>query len=860
MNYIAKFNPYTMDDETILSLATGRKKLLYNALDTLKSNINKTSVSQHLLIRAPRGMGKSFFLKYLQIHFKRDAIFKNSDFLLLPEEQSNVHTPAELIKLILSNFSKPNTVSEPAILWNEPKEEWENELHNLKNYINKQRAIYDNYILVVVIENLNEFLKNIHSDKKQRKLNESRFRYLLQNVKHFTIIGATPSINTDDIDGNYNNRLFRAFKTYTLKSWTEEDYINYFERRMKMATKDKGTTFTPEQLSEMTAKLKAIGRYTGGSPRMAVVLSDLLLKNDIITTSKTLFGLIDDLTPYYQDLIKKIPTKSKLLFDALIRYGEKMTQSELAAKVGATQSQISQAFMWLKDEGYINGKERPGKRVFSYQVSDRILVLYYQQREIYHNKNITPILLLSDFLVSFYQEQELYDYAGKLLQEQPGKDALDMAKVYLMASGMSKDSIPDIDSPQEMWYYINDKHNKKINKNIRKYESEALKFDKQKKPAEAIEYYKKALRIRQKDKNDISGQARNLEGIGWNLAQIHKDKDAIDYHQKALKLRIKENNISKQAWNLGQIGWNLAQLHKNKEAIEYHQKALDLWIMENDISSQAWNLGQIGWNITQLHKNKEAIEYHQKSLELWIKEKNFSKQAWNLGLIGWNFEELHKNKEAIENYQKSLELYLKAKNISGQAWNLGRIGWSQTQLNKYKEAIEYHQKSLELYLKAKNISGQAWNLGHIGVNLILLSKLKKLKKLFKPEFKRNDLIFKELGDAVVFIEKQGNIAKAFETANSLLRLLKELSGIIESVRGLTVFFAGLLNMKISPALFIDIAEEALSIFDKQEEQIVINAALHTVEYLESGKNPQYLESLPPDEEIAVKAIVEEGGV
>ncbi|HEB62140.1 MAG TPA: hypothetical protein ENI82_03210 [Bacteroidetes bacterium] len=65
-------------------------------------------------------------------------------------------------------------------------------------------------------------------------------------------------------------------------------------------------------------------------------------------------------------------------------------------------------------------------------------------------------------------------------------------------------------------------------------------------------------------------------------------------------------------------------------------------------------------------------------------------------------------------------------------------------------------------------------------------------------------------------------------------------------------------MKISPALFIDIAEEALSIFDKQEEQIVINAALHTVEYLESGKNPQYFESLPPDEEIAVKAIVEEG--
>ena len=649
MSYIAKFNPYSMDDETILSLATGRKKLLYNVLDTLKSNINKTSASQHILIRAPRGMGKSFFLKYLQIHFKRDEQFKNSDFLLLPEEQSNVRTPAELIKLILSNFSNPNIVSEPVILWNEPKEEWENELRNLKKYIDDRRAIHENYILIVVIENLNEFLKNIQSHKKQRKLNESRFRYLLQNVKHFTIIGATPSINTDDIDGNYNNRLFHAFKRYTLKKWTDEDYINYFERRMKMEIKNKNTPFTPEQMAEMTAKLKAIGNYTGGSPRMAVVLSDLLLKHDIITVSKTLFGLIDDLTPYYQDLIKRIPAKSRLLFDALIRYGEKMSQSELAAKVGATQSQISQAFIWLKDEGYIYGKKRPGNRVFSYQVSDRILVLYYQQREIFHNKNITPILLLSDFLVSFYQEQELYDLAGRLLQEQPGRDAMDMANVYLMAAGMQnyiKDNITVANESSEI------------------YGLEAHGLERQKKYAEAIEYYKKA----------------------------------IDYHQKALELSIKENNIS----------------------------------------------------------------------------------------------------------------------------------------------------------------GQAWNLGHIGVNLILLGKWKKLKKLFEPGFKRNDLIFKQLGGAVVFWEKQDNVAKAFETANSLLRFLKDQPEIIESLRGLTVFFAGLINMKISPALFIDIAEEALSIFDRPEEHILINAALHTVEYIESDKKPQYLESLLPDEEIAVKAIVEEG--
>ena len=694
MSYIAKFNPYTMDDSTILALATGRKRLLHQVLNTLKDNISTTSIAQHLIIRAPRGMGKSFFLKYLKIHFNKDKLFNNSEFLLLPEEQSNVNTPADLIKLILNQLE--NTSSEEAIaMWEEPDDIWQKELKHLTTYIKEKKSNSKDYILVVVIENLDELLKNIKSDKKRKKINESRFRYLLEKIENLTIIGATTRINTDAIDGDYNKRLFHAFKRYSLRRWNEEDYFNYFNRRKDYIMKELGVEFTPEQLSIMKAKLKAISKFTGGSPRMAVVLTDLLLKDDVISTSKTLFGLIDDLTPYYQDLTKRIPKKSKILFDTLIRKGENLSQSELAKILGATQSQISQAFTWLKDEGYLIGNKRKNSRVFSYQVADRIHVLYYQQREINHNKNLTHIWLLSDFLVSFYQEGELYSFANRYLKERPGPEANDMAKLYLMASGIGKNHLPNFDDSNKMLNYIKQKADK--------------------------EYYR--------------------------------------YFKKAFIFEIERNYTA-----------------------------------------------------------------------------------------------------AIENYQKAYELRKKEKNVSEQALNLGRIGWNLQELKKYKEAIKYHQKAYELWKEEKNISEQAWNLGHIGENLILLGEWGEVEKLFDTKFRRNDLIFKELGDAVIHTERTFGITKAFETGNRLLLMLRDCENLMDKSHYLSLFFANLLQMKISSVLFMDLAEEALVIFSQQDVNIVIGAALHTVKYIESGKNPEYLENLNPDTVIAIKAIIEEGAL
>jgi len=143
MRHIAKFNPYSMNDETILAVATGRKALLHSVLNTINQNQGGNS-QQHLLIRGPRGMGKSFFMKYLQINFHKDERFVGSDIILLPEEQNNINSPSDLLRLIWAELNG-STNNEAITFWDEPEEIWMTELDRIKNYLAEKRKVFEKY-------------------------------------------------------------------------------------------------------------------------------------------------------------------------------------------------------------------------------------------------------------------------------------------------------------------------------------------------------------------------------------------------------------------------------------------------------------------------------------------------------------------------------------------------------------------------------------------------------------------------------------------------------------------------------------------------------------------------------------------
>ena len=68
---IERFNPHNMSDDSVAELATGREALAAEVLDAILTNAAADTPNRHILLTGPRGIGKSFFLRLVQVQLKR---------------------------------------------------------------------------------------------------------------------------------------------------------------------------------------------------------------------------------------------------------------------------------------------------------------------------------------------------------------------------------------------------------------------------------------------------------------------------------------------------------------------------------------------------------------------------------------------------------------------------------------------------------------------------------------------------------------------------------------------------------------------------------------------------------------------
>jgi len=817
LQHIAKFNPYNMDDETVLALATGRKQLLGLTLQTLEENLQSDGGQSHLLIYGPRGMGKSFFLKYLGIKFRENPIFKNADFVSFPEEQSNVKCTTDFIKMVLA-YLKGQSFENVTAIWEETDEVWEAQLTLLINVIQQKRQQFPQYTLVVVMENINEFLDKLRSEKKQAKIKEARFRHLLENVEGLTLIGASPRAN---IDSNYNKRLFKAWKTLKLKPWGEEAYHKYFERRYQLEVERTGKELTPAQYKFRQDKLRAIHKYTGGSPRMAVVLSNLLLEDDAISTAQTLYGLIDDLTPYYQNLTSTIPDRPRQIMDTLIRLGENKSQSEIATYLGTSQNSVSRHFLWLQDNGYILGQKRSNSKQFRYYLADRIYVLFYQDREVFHGQNYTPVWLLSDFLVSFYQVDELVERAVKYLDTNPTDAAFDFARIGLKAAGLPQGKWPKHEKINEWKYLLS-----KIGIDYVNEKSKNLLHE---------------IFLKESDQTSLNILTTKLSTVFESLIETKEEETifAVEGILFSLLKKYLEKNYIKSSIYL------LEKIYNEYRVKEIPHLKIAYLLSFNYVVTK------------QYKKAKLTIESNIISFEESFNEK-FQHFKYNWRDVYVNaLENLNEHEKALNEYKKILRANQEKGDTKIKVDNLSKIGYLEREILNDEKSLDIFHKITKLDIVNEN---KNWAFGQMSVQYFLINQETKAWKILNREKDSKEKVFKQFGDAVFYTEKRKNRAKAFELGNKILHELKERKIDLNYPMALSMFFANLLTLKISTPLFQELCESALKIYTNPHEQVVLSAALYTAEYIVGGKEAVFLEQLSPDMAIAVKAIVEEGGL
>ena len=239
------------------------------------------------------------------------------------------------------------------------------------------------------------------------------------------------------------------------------------------------------------------------------------------------------------------------------------------------------------------------------------------------------------------------------------------------------------------------------------------------KPADALYYLQRSLKIKEKaslDINSDSNVAMTLNNIGLCFMDMHKPADALDYLQRSLKIDEKTSfdidsdvNVAKE---LNNIGLCFKDMYKPADALNYLQRSLKIKKKASlDIDSDsnvAMTLSNIGLCFMNMHKPADALDYLQKSLKIDEKTSldidSDSNVARNLNNIGLCFRHIHKPADALDYLQRSLKIMenasLDIESDMNLATTLNNISLCFTDMDKPADALDYLQRSLKIKEKA----------------------------------------------------------------------------------------------------------------------------------------------------------------
>lgn len=402
MALLSAFNPHDLPEATIRGVATGRESELADIIATVRSSLDRQTV-QHLIVSAPRGYGKSFLMRHLQLDIQKIARDEQLPLavVLMPEEMPHVREPHTLIREIARTL-RGSASHEAELHWHENAREWQLAVDDLNAAI--EEKIGAGGLLVALVENFDSLLRQAFPKDVQSGLLRA---LLTRRGSRLMLVAASSS---GALDQDYDRPLFKAFREIPLEPWTPQQCLEFFDRQQAQAG-------NPPLSGNRLARARAVSAFIGGTPRLATLLGEALLRSDILRAADLLAAMIDELTPYYKHRIEELPGRSQKLLDALLRFGEPATPTELARRVNAnSQAAIAQSLANLAHEQIIVADKAIGSAEKLYRVADRVFAHYYRKRILSDVTQPSPLEPLVDFLADCFSSREIQNVVEQLLK------------------------------------------------------------------------------------------------------------------------------------------------------------------------------------------------------------------------------------------------------------------------------------------------------------------------------------------------------------------------------------------------------------------------------------------------------------
>jgi len=411
MPFIPIYTPSRGDYPLLEKTHVGRHALLDALMDSIRASARGRTV-QHWLLIGPRGIGKSHLVCLLHGRLRRDCpeVFP----VMMPEEGQGIVNLAQFMERIVdSMLGEMDDLGQKderldGFYQRLRDEQDESRLRDLVADFLVQWTDNGRRKLVLFAENLDR----VWGERALKgDLNQKWLRNFLMNDPPLILVG-TAVAPFADIDWA-GAPLYNLFHVEYPQEFSFEEFCEYLLRLAE--------THGPERLArslrETRWRLRALYALTGGNPRVAVILFDVLSAfDDLPRVEEAFFKHMNLLTPYFQERVARLTAQQEQILVAFAGEKNLLTPSEVArttriGRVNVVTAQLNE----LERHGFIRraGNVDGGRRR-AWILSERIYRLWHQYQT---RRGRRLVDMFVEFIAYWHRSDELRGY----LNEYTGK-------------------------------------------------------------------------------------------------------------------------------------------------------------------------------------------------------------------------------------------------------------------------------------------------------------------------------------------------------------------------------------------------------------------------------------------------------
>jgi tetratricopeptide (TPR) repeat protein len=438
---IHSYSPSHTEIPDLDRLTTGaaRHRLLGTLTEAVRAEVGRES-HQHQLLIGPRGSGKTHTLTLVAHRLRTDPELQSQVLPIVLAEEEVASHPADLMKKVLEKLAANLDAGSGLVGREAACRECGHALAALRSEGDPERALEIavgaleaasaalGRLLVAVIENLDTLFYAGPSLSRGTEIEgQWSLRRVLLESRGLLVLGAAPTLFGEVTDPEAP--FYDFFRLHHLSELPPEEMLALIQSRLALELENE--TLDPARRTRLQVladhyedripKLRGLLVLTGGLPRFAHLIFDLLAETDLSSVAGTLSRFLDEQTPYFQSRLdpRLIPKAELEVLDAIASAEGPLTPKEVAARLRArSPNAVATCLKRLRERGLVK-PTGPSRRDVRYDLTEPLFRVWRRFRRSRAERD--QVVLLAEFVSAMFDRPELEaDWQGLMKIEPAG--------------------------------------------------------------------------------------------------------------------------------------------------------------------------------------------------------------------------------------------------------------------------------------------------------------------------------------------------------------------------------------------------------------------------------------------------------